>query len=68
MAKAIKVLSRRRRKLKARSQVAFAVTCSAQGEPELLTVFSGRRALVRQLTPGLVSMLLAALSPESRSL
>lgn len=61
-----KAMSKRRRKIKFQSLTAFAVTCSACGEPEALTVFSGRRALTRVLNPQMVSMLVAALSPEGQ--
>lgn len=59
-------ISRRRRGMAIRSNLAFAVSRSPAGEPESLTVFVGRRCLTRALSPGEVSMLQAALSPEDR--
>ncbi len=64
--KSRKAMSKRRRKIKFQSLTAFAVTRNASGEPEALTVFSGRRALTRALTPQIASMLVAALSPEGQ--
>ena len=64
MAKSTKFLSSRRKKIKARSFLAFAVTRNASGEPKELTVFSGRRSLSRAISPELAAMLVQALSPE----
>lgn len=64
--KSHKAMSKRRRKIKFQSLIAFAVTRNASGEPEALTVFSGRRALTRALSPKIASMLVAALSHEGQ--
>lgn len=63
-----KAASKRRRKIKFQSLTAFAVTRNACGDPEALTIFSGRRSLTRALPPQMASMLVAALSPEGQSL
>lgn len=61
-----KAASKRRRKIKFQSLAAFAVIRNASGEPEALTVFSGRRSLTRALSPQITSMLVAALSHEGQ--
>ncbi len=61
-------VSKRRRKIKAQSLLAFAVIRNASGQPESLTMYSGRRSLTRALSPQITSMLVAALSPEGQSL
>lgn len=63
-----KAASKRRRKIKAQSLLAFAVTRNACGQPESMTMYSGRRSLTRALPPQMASMLVAALSPEGQSL
>jgi hypothetical protein len=51
MAKRIhSAVSARRRKLQAAKQVAFAVAHDFSGRPVSLTIFSGRRALSRELS------------------
>lgn len=60
-------LSRRRQKIKVRHAMAFAVTRNASGEVEALTVFAGRRALTREISPQLAASLVAALIPSHQS-
>lgn len=61
-------LSVRRQKLAVRAALAFSVAKGADGVPESITLFRGRRALTRELSPGLLAMLSAALSPAGQSL
>lgn len=60
-------ISRRRRKAVIRAHMAFAVSRTATGAPDSLTVFVGRRSLRVPLTPWLARALVHALSPEGQS-
>ena len=66
MSKRSKTTLPRRRKLAVRAQVAFAVTRNERGEPVALTLFAGRRALSRPLSPGMAAALAAHLSPSDQ--
>lgn len=62
-----KHVSLRRQKNKVRHAMVFAVTRNASGEVEALTVFAGRRALTREISPQLAASLVAALIPSHQS-
>ena len=62
-----KLLTSRRRKNAVRAGLAFAIRSDAAGAPEALTLFVGRRALTRELSPEMVSMLVEALTRGGRS-
>ncbi len=58
--------NRRRQARRVARSMAFAVTHSAVGEADSVTVFSGRRALTRSLRPGEAAALAALLTSTHR--